>query len=362
MTDRASDTTHTARTLFVAEAGDSPCAEARAHLPALGLQALGYPVDVTSVVYENVDGMLYGFDSEANKQLPRPKNLIVRHTRGPDGEDWDSVAMYEQARRKGQQIFFDVDDDLWHIPPWNPASEWVTEKVRRLVAANMNACDGVLASTAALATEVHKHTVAPVHVVRNGIIPDAYTPNRLERTPLRLAWFGATDWRARDLAVIVDALREALQGQRGKVEFWHVGFLADTPPVRVLLGDDFPVEIVEYPWVPLRLFPWVCRMIDCAVIPQTDHPFSQSRSSLMGLRLSAAGIPWAATATDEYERLWSAGAGYPVSDPGYWERAIAVLTRPEYEEARVGIRNGGLLVARNHRPEVMARQYEGLLA
>lgn len=342
--------------LFVAEAGDSVCADVRAKLPAQGLRELGYDVDVVSVVFENVDGKLYGFDGE--NQTRCPKILVVRHTKGPEGEHWDSADMYRKARLKGQRIFFDIDDDLWHLPDWNPARNWVTPEVQALMVRNMNACDGVLTTTHALATVIEQHVSVPVYVVPNGVDPLAYEPRREERKPLRLGWFGATNWRRPDLELTVPYLKKALDGRRGEVEFWHMGWLPNEVSIREILGPDFPVEVVEYPWVPIQLLPQTCTLVDVAIIPQPEHVFSEARSNISGLRLCAAGIPWAATMTEDYEKLWKMGAGYPVYEKSSWLNAIHVLIDDEYKEARRAIRNGGLAVARFFGPKETAKKYD----
>lgn len=348
------------RVLFVTEAGDSACTEVRAHIPAQGLRSMGWDVDVCSVLFENVDGMLYGYDGE--KQTDRPRTLVVRHTRGPNGENWDSVNMYEQARKKGQRIFFDLDDNFWQLPPWNPATNWITPEVQRIVERNMDACDGILVTTPALKLEVEAHVKVPVYVMPNGVDIDAYTPRMEERKPIRLSWFGPTNWRGPDLQVAIEALYKALDGLRGKVEFWHFGYQPTKDSVTEILGPDFPVEVVEIPWVPIWDFPKILQQADVAIIPQTDNPFSDSRSNDMGLRLCAAGIPFAATMTPDYQKLWQMGAGYPVdgNDTEAWVHALYVLTDTACEEARRNIRNGGLAAARRFRPEEVCKPYAEL--
>lgn len=338
----------------MSEAGDSPCTETRAIVPAKGLRSYRWDADVCSVVFENADGKLYGWDGE--KQLPRPSVVIVRHTRGPNGEHWLSDDMYRKARKNGQRVYFDCDDDLWHLPPWNPATQWITPEVQSIVERNMNACDGVFVSTPALADVVAERVDVPVYVTPNGVDVAMYRPRMDEGTPLRLAWFGGTNWRRPDLELVVEPLQRVLKGRYGQVEFWHIGWQEGKESIRDILGPDFPVQIVEYPWVPIHLFPWVASMVDCAIIPQPEHEFSEARSNVTGLRLCAAGVPFAATTTAEYEKLWHLGGGYTVHNQE-WEGALDMLVDPVYQEARRSLRNGGLAVARHHAPEKIAENY-----
>lgn len=340
--------------LFVAEAGESACREVRADIPAEGLLQHGHDVWVTPVMFENADGKLYGYDHIAEKQLPRPDVVIVRHTNGPDGEAWDSVDMYEQARQKGQRLFYDMDDDMWNIPDWNPASQWVTEDVQRLIVRNVNACDALIVSTDAIARSALEHGVnVPVHVIPNGVRINDYEPHPGERNPLRLAWFGATDWRSDDFDIVADALENVL-AKRDDVQFWHIGW----KPACDLSPWEFTFDIIEYPWVPLVDLPRVMRMIDCAIIPMRKHPFNDARSNHFGLKLSAAEVTWMASATPEYEKLWRTGAGYLVQDD--WESALSVLIDPAYTPVREDVKHGGRLAVQQYTPEKIGRRYAEL--
>jgi len=352
------------RVLFIAEAGDSSCAYYRAQLPAKGLRQLGWTVDVASSLVELPDGCITGFDQRLGL-LPVPQFMICRRINEPvpgtisDSGSYASIKnMVRKARKRGQIVFIDLDDDSWNLPEHNPAYGNMTKYEMDLWAEDMYECNGVIVSTAALATSVLIHTDINAVVCRNGIDKNLYkyTANATDR-PLRLGWCGTLDYRGRDLQTIVESLRELLAGRFGEVEFWHVGDVSTlSKPLDIydVLGPDFPVQIRSVPWVPISRLALSLASVDVAVVPMEETRFNSARSNVTGLALCAAGVPFAYPQWhEEYDILWRQGAGYPMMD----NVVPNVLVDKEYESVRHDMRSAGLAVAANHNPANTAMQY-----
>ncbi len=330
--------------LFVCEAGDSASAYYRADLPAKALRLKGWKVGVTSEVLQREDGLMLGFDDEG---VFEPTRFVVcRRMLGPDGVPIDCSRMFADARKTGQRIIVDLDDDCWHVPPWNPAHGHMTAAQLKMWETDMANADAVTVTTDALGNSVMNH-VPDAHVwyVRNGIHTESFLPINVEqREPLRLGWLGTTGHRGADLADIRKALYAGLGDKLGKVEFWHLGYRPEHKPIGAIL-PDMPVVTKSVDWMEAYYLPDMLRLIDVAIIPQKACQFADARSAATGLALAAAGVPFAASMTPEYKRLWGQGIGYPGDD---WEAAIEVLTAPEYAPVRADIRIAGLAAVRKH--------------
>lgn len=349
------------KVLFIGEHGDSACGYYRLYIPALGLSRKGWTVGTCPTLLTLDDGSITGFNN--GPILPPPDYVVCRRINDAlpgttvDSGVFRSMAnSYKRARKRGQHVYIDLDDDPWSLPEWNPAYGNMSSYDLELWAEDMCAVDGVIVSTPALAESVAKNVPdAKVFVCRNGIDKEQYKYRRKKTGPLRLGWAGTTDYRARDLATIVDILKQALDGLLGSVEFWHLGHRPDKPSVRETLGHDFPVQIVEYQWTPILEWPNVLALVDALLIPMEGHLFNASRSNVMGLSACAAHIPFAAsTWQPEYQTLWNLGAGYPLDGV----HSVRMLIEPAYERAREDMVSGGAAIAAYMNPVHVAKQYE----
>lgn len=354
--------------LFVGENGDSSCSYYRCILPAKGLHSLGWETFFTPYVYQIPDGRLaitmpvQGslFDREPIVWIP--DIVVCRRMNGPDGKFWSSAHCFKEARKHGQKIFIDLDDDPWTLPTWNPAYGSMSKHDLSLWRGDMEAANGVIVTTPALAASVQNHSNARVYVCRNSVDVTAYHNLWAERSNAnhvrtRLGWLGTLEYRQKDLEVVVPALQKALIDYAGEVEFWHIGKQSNRSILSVL-GDNFPVPVIENDWVPISQLPFALEEIDCAIVPMLDHPFNYARSNVTGLALMAAGVPFVASQTPEYLDLWNKGGGYVVpNDMETWEGAIRSLVSPETAGFRTDLTMSGLALVRHYTPEIVAERY-----
>lgn len=338
--------------LFVGEVGDNPCRYYRCELPALGLTELGHNVIVDSLLVETDAGYL-----TTRNVYGVPAVIVCRMMLGPNRQPISSAPLFRRARAAGQRVFMDLDDDVWHLPEWNPARSNITAETLAVWVEDANASNGVIVSTPELANIVRPKVDVPVLVCENGIDVRDYEPSYVEHDPLRLGWVGVQAFRYPDVETVLPNVQEMLgrvyverlvKERKGDVEFWHLGTRPD---------DIHSIAANSRPWVPLAELPRQLRDIDVAIVPSLHVPFNDARSPTTGLALCAAGIPFVATPTPAYRRLWNSGAGYLADSPEEWDAALRVLTEPEYRDARDSMRTYGLTVARNRNPQWVARQY-----
>lgn len=365
--------------LFVVDSPGSAQHLCRGEVPARGLRRLGHKVEVMGVLTETDDGPLLGVDPDNGVQDEPSDVVVCRLWTWPPSHE-----MILRARQAGQIVLFDIDDDIWHFPPWNPAGKAMHAKTQNVKTAdpetillNMAACDAVIASTPSLGESVIAVLDAegcntPVAVARAGVDPDDYMvapyPERHHEGPLRVGWAGVWDYRGPDLLEIKDILAKVLPAHgailwscgatRPKQDAGPMGF----PQLAIELG--FPPYVVrETNWRQLHEFPAWVATCDVMIVPQVDCTFNRSRSCHSALQFAACGVPVVATRLPEYDLLSEAGGCLTCEDAFEWEATLdALLYSRDYRLARSTLAYDAVSV---FSPEDVAMQYvhivEGLL-
>jgi glycosyltransferase involved in cell wall biosynthesis len=285
--------------------------------------------------------------------------------------------MILRARPAGQVVLFDIDDDIWHFPPWNPAGRAMNNKAPNVKTAdpetillNMTACDAVIASTPALGASVIEVLNAegcdtPVAVARAGVDRHDYPlPPYEERRhdgPLRVGWAGVWDYRGPDLLVVRDALAKVLPTHDAIL--WTCG--ATRPKVeadpegmgfpKLAIELDYPPYVIrETNWRKLWDFPEWMAECDIAIIPQVDCQFNRARSCHSALQWAACGVPVLATRLPEYELLEDFGGCFTVAIDEWADELHAMLFS---RGMRLIESREAYAAADCFSPEVVAEQY-----
>jgi hypothetical protein len=255
-----------------------------------------------SVLAEAPGQRLYGVGKGG---LFDPDVIVTRQIADHKNRAMDMADRITDARAKGQRIFYDLDDDMWNIPEWNPAYQTESPIKRRRVENNMLSCDGIIASTPGLAASVRLNLggVPPTYVARSGIDVGMFHTHK-PHNPVRIGWLGETRFRGEDLKHCAEGIFSALDKTSTSYQFWQLGYLRGSPDVRELLGGwASGVEVVRRPWVDYERLPASLDQVDIGIIPEKPSRFSHSRSFTTGLAFAAAGIPFVASANAEYEYL-----------------------------------------------------------
>jgi hypothetical protein len=305
------------RAIFVVEEGEGIARPLyRGKIPASGLTQIGWSAKSVPVLYEQESHTWNGYEPGETIRGLTPK-FIVAHTllspasgtkpNQPLELSWEpQKPVVESAREHGQFWMFDLDDNVWELPEWNPAygkpygisahlKEWTED---------FNSANALIVSTNQIAESARENGVTvPIYVAKNCIkVPE--WKNRSDHDPLRVGYIGLLDFRAPDFEFIVEDLRKALEGKRDLVEFWHIGanLEPETRKIRDILRP-FPVDIVERPWVSPHLFQTALRELDIALLPAVVCKFNDGRSNVVGLECMAAGVPFLASPIAEYKVL-----------------------------------------------------------
>lgn len=204
------------------------------------------------------------------------------------------------------KVIYDLDDNMWQIPEFNPAAK-ILGQYREGFAACMQWTDLVTVSTKQLAQVVRKYTKGLVNPATGKAIPVVVTENRMDcrlfSAPKRIdglivGWAGSSS-HAGDLEVMYDGLKECI------AEFPEVTFQ--------FRGMEPAKEMRQYGNVQFRLWtpvPEFCLRMPqwgwtVALAPLVDHEFNSSKSCIKMMEAAWCKVPCLASWVDPYDRFTS---------------------------------------------------------
>lgn len=242
----------------------------------------------------------------------------------------------------GQRVIYDIDDDVWNLPEYNPAHAQLNQ-MRSGFNACMQLVDLITVSTKTLAKEVKRnvrHMVntktkkeIPIIVCENRIDERLYAPS-LKSAQLTVGWSGSSS-HVGDLPLTVPALLAAV---------------TEHPEVQIeFRGCDASPELKKLPnfrhklWTPVAEFSarmpvWGWHI---AMAPLTDHKFNASKSCIKMMEAAYCRIPCLASWVKPYddftshdpELRWLLCAG-----PSAWEPKLRELINDEGRRTDLGER------------------------
>lgn len=226
----------------------------------------------------------------------------------------------EIAKSLGQKIFVDVDDAYDFLPESNAAFQVTDPAVNKSMNRDhyrkvIDAADTVIVSTPFL-LKYHSRNHQDVRMVRNGIYADMFHVKRQSSSKPTVGWVGAVSFRGGDLETLT-WLPSFLNDN--DLMFHHSGDdpISDNPTFDEVVGIDRG-RMTYAPLVPINDYPNLFNHFDIGIVPLSDIPFNHAKSCIKGLEYAAAGIPFVAAATPEYEYLASTGVGRVARNPSEW--------------------------------------------
>lgn len=312
----------------------------RAHLPARALEELGHDVVVGSGVAVAPTGRLVPLSHEGKLLMVEPDVLLAQRWMNRQ-----AAQATRDARAAGQVVVQDVDDWFWGLDPANAAHKHTSkaadpENNRVLYAANVAAATAVSVSTEFLARRIRERFGVPTVLLRNMIDRPAFPvqPVRPVTDGIVVGWVGAIGWRSGDLETLRGVLDPFLESCGGT--FVHHGtFPHDTDTAAARFGVASERTGPSRWSVPPIDYPELLDGFDVGIVPLADKPFNHAKSWIKGLEYAAAGVPFVAYRTREYEQL---GCGLLARTPGEWRAALEQLRDPAERERQ---RARGLEVA-----------------
>jgi len=208
-------------------------------------------------------------------------------------ENYDAII---HMKKSGMKIVYDLDDNLWSVPTYNPAHRIFRqmESGFRFCAVE---CDVITVSTEPLRIAVfkalskNKHTkkMPPIEVINNSMdftwmspVPEEYRKKREGKVVI--GWAG-TNTHLGDVGRVFNLIPKILE----RVENLYFEFVG-LPPPDVLKNHP---RVRQRDFVPIAEFPlrWASWQWDASIAPLDDNKFNDSKSNIKMLEAAAMSIP-----------------------------------------------------------------------
>jgi glycosyltransferase involved in cell wall biosynthesis len=251
-----------------------------------------------------------------------------------------------EMKKKGPKIVYEIDDDLFNIPDWNPAKRILGVKaVQEGIRKFLGIVDAVFVSTEYL-VDIYKPYCKKVYVLPNSINYDfvyARPQNALKKVVL---WQGSMT-HYKDVAIAEKGILALAKNPDILVKMW-CGFDPKTyKPV-----FDFPGAHV-IPLVPFEAFYAMFSQVDAHIglAPLSTVPFNKSKSNLKFLEYTVQGMVTVASDFGPYKETIEDGVtGVLVSDNRDWYDAVMELVNND-EKRNAILANAQKLVSEKYNIE-----------
>lgn len=247
----------------------------------------------------------------------------------------DSIASrMEDAKKLGQKIVVDIDDWFEGLQETNLAYKMTDpakneKNNREHYMYIIDNADAIITSTPFL-YDFYKNTKKKdnVFMVRNGIdLPRWRQRKDHSRWLPVVGWVGATPWRSMDLETMQPWFTQFMEANR--LEFHHSGHIKNANVAADQLGLTANVKVSTEPMQPILSYPNLFRKIDIGMVPLNNVEFNHAKSAIKGLEYSAAGVPWIASYSPEYEFAEKQGIGRVAHNEREWIGHLEELLDPK---------------------------------
>lgn len=200
-------------------------------------------------------------------------------------------------KQMGLKVVYDLDDNLWEVPRYNPAFPLVKANQEGFGAC-VKMCDVMTVSTAALKVAAHRHTKTKIPIVEipNAIDFDLFSV--LPRNPdyVKVGW-GGSNSHTSDVRQVFELLVDLVRAD-SKLRVDFVGLPA---PERL----KNHAQVIQRDWIPTgeypsRLSSW---RWDILLAPLEDNTFNNSKSSIKILEAAAIGAVVLVSDVGEYRKF-----------------------------------------------------------
>ena len=322
--------------LFGAAAHDGP-AWYRAEVPARWLREQGISA---RVVYDTLD--------ESQGHLEGVEAVLVQRARNVD-----NLPAIRGLKARGIRTLFELDDDVWRVPGWNPLRHDFPADVLGRMETILAEVDGVVVTTEALAAVVRRLNPS-VTVVDNAVpldlIPPAWPSHGAD---VRIGWAGSATHQG-DVVMVTPILRR---------------LLSEHPHLRMTFMGLCPTALAWEPqvtvktWVPADRYYEALAGLECDVMiaPLAPHRFNESKSAVKFYEAAALGLPMVASDIGPYRVIQHGVTGFRVPNTAEaWRDTLGRLIRDADLRRQVG-RQARAWVERNASMDVRGPAWADVL-
>lgn len=232
----------------------------------------------------------------------------------------------------GKKIVWELDDDLYSVPEWSPASVAYTPGMGDWLSMFIAGSHAVIVSTDHLKDRLREitGTIKPINVLPNLINYIEYDkvmakhPNQI----LRCLWTGSHS-HVRDVDALVDVAREYKEDKN--IQFIFYGYMPQP------LAELPQLNVINVPFTRLPNYLPLLSYInpDISFAPLVPHVFNRSKSGIKHLETVMAGAYCLASDMEPYQEIISeCGGGRLIDelDPSKWVANIEQVRAMPYAE------------------------------
>ena len=193
----------------------------------------------------------------------------------------------ELLKKVGLKVVYDMDDNLWEIPSYNPGKK-LFEDLQDGFAAVASACDVITVSTAPIKDAIYRHNPIlrnkRIEVVPNAVDFDYFRPRTNESEFVTIGW-GGSNTHAEDVRRVFNLFPEIIK---------------ELPNVRLeLVNHPVPTALKNHPRVYEREFVAINEYAahltawawDIFIAPLEYNRFNSCKSNIKMLEAAAIGSP-----------------------------------------------------------------------
>lgn len=242
-----------------------------------------------------------------------------------------------KALRGSATFVFDLDDDLFSIPHWNPASVGMNRgEYQRNLLEILRTSQYITTTNDVLGRKLRDRHNVPYEVIPNCIIASRFIPQSHDGSTLRIGWAGSST-HLRDLEIALPAIAR-LQREYSHVRFVVLGWSGSTDAGNIF--DAAGVTVEHHPFVPAHEYPQALAslQLDIGIAPLERVPFNESKSEIKWEEYSALGIPTVASPIGPYRTIEHGVTGLLASHAGDYYRKLRRLVEDHWLRRVLGDR------------------------
>lgn len=231
--------------------------------------------------------------------------------------------MMLMRQKHGTKLVYEIDDNLFDIPKWNPAYKtYADERVKEHIRTFLQNVDAVFVTQRYLA-DVYKPYNDRVFVLPNSVDFKVLNYPRPRQSKKAVVCWQGSNTHEKDLSLIRTCLQRLIKDSDCYVKLWRMTF----PGTQ------------EVPMVPFEAFFTMFPLldIDIGLAPLSPNRFNLCKSNLKFLEYSALKIPTIASNFGPYaETIVNKETGILIDSVKDWYDAVRYLLDNEAERIRLG--------------------------
>ena len=242
------------------------------------------------------------------------------------------------AKRMGIKVVYEVDDDLFNIPPefQKPYIYYAEPSVRAQIGECLRNADAIITSTVPLAHALKPHSEGvPKYVVPNALDVESWDGVFSRRQAQQANGKVTIGWMASGShAIDAPLVTQGLQQLMGEYPNLHLHLIGWVGWEQLGTGmAQYKDRIKTEPWVNVVQLPECMSDIDIGLAPLVDNAFNRSKSNIKWAQYAALGAPCIASPLPPYETVTHNEDGFlpPGNTPGAWYAVMKyVLDNPAH--------------------------------